>query len=59
LGLARRFLHVEEGVDEGGGLETLADEEEDGGHVADLVPEEGGAVEREGVDFWGGELCWR
>jgi len=47
-------LHVEEGVDEGGGFETLADEEEDGGHVADLVPEEGGAVESEGVDCWGG-----
>ncbi len=50
-------MHVEEGVDEGGGFETLADEEEDGDHVAYLMPEEGGAVEREGVDGWGGEGC--
>lgn len=32
---------------------ALADEEEDGDNVAHLVPEEGGAVEIEGVDCGG------
>ena len=49
---------VEEIVDEGGRFEALADEEEDGGHVADLMPEEGRAVERKSVDGWGGRLAW-
>ena len=56
-GLARGFLYVEEVVYEGEGFEALADEEEDGCHVPDLVPEEGGAVEGEGVELWTSWLC--
>ena len=52
LGLTRGFLNVQEIVDERWRFETLADEEEDRDHVADLVPEEGGATECEGVNCW-------
>ena len=48
------FLYIEQFVDYGCWFEALTDEEEDGDHVTDLVPEECRAVDREGVEAWCG-----